>query len=269
MINAQEPVILLDREAIASQLIGEQVSVTVLERTASTNDYLRSLPDKQHIQICIAEQQTKGKGRLNREWYSPFGKNIYLSCLYPFQKNINALSGLSLAISLAVVRVLKHHGIADKLVTKWPNDIIYENKKLSGSLIEMVNDTRGETHLIIGIGINVNMLEDALENNSHISQPWTSMQQILGVPVDRNQLCADVINELLVCLQRFCEQGFSVFRQEWLEMDSLMNQTVTISNVSTTLSGKVLGVDEYGHLQLRLQDGTVKTFSSGDTTIVK
>ena len=78
-----EPLILLDTDKICNKLHEKKTQLTLFESMASTNEYLRALRHPKGIRFCLAEQQTAGKGRLNRDWHSPFGKNIYLSCLYP------------------------------------------------------------------------------------------------------------------------------------------------------------------------------------------
>lgn len=260
-----EPVILLSANKIAKK-ISEKIDITVFESVASTNDYLKSLKPDKKIKACLAEQQTKGKGRLNREWYSPFGRNIYLSLLYPFQKDVSELSGLSMVTSLAIVNTLKEFGINKDMYVKWPNDIIYANKKISGSLIEIQAETHGSSRAIIGIGINVNMLNDKEEQ---ISQAWSSMQKVLGVYIDRNELATALLNNLLDYLNRFERQGFLAFMNEWMQMDCLTNQFIAVKNLNQKSEGTVTGINEQGHLLLKLADGRVRAFSSGDTTIVK
>ncbi|WP_232058662.1 biotin--[acetyl-CoA-carboxylase] ligase [Aquicella lusitana] len=258
-----DPLILLETQKIKKRL-NEKVDLHLFESIASTNDYLKSIKPVKGISFCLAEQQTSGKGRLNREWYSPFGRNIYLSCLYSFQKDISELSGLSLVISLTILKTLKNYGITG-LFVKWPNDIVHGNKKIAGSLIEIQAETHGFCQAIIGVGLNVNMLGGDLP----ITQAWTSMRKILGSPVDRNELCARLINTLLADLREFEEVGFSGFVDRWSEADALANQTITLKNVREEIRGKVAGINEHGHLLLRLANGSIRAFSSGDTSIVK
>lgn len=260
-----EPLILLDQSKIKKQLTQAKVAINVFEYIDSTNDYLKSVKGEKGIKICLAEQQTRGKGRLNRDWYSPFAKNIYLSCLYPFQKDMSELAGLSLVTSLAVIETLRGYGISDNLYVKWPNDIVYANKKLSGNLIEIQAESYGASVAIIGIGINVNMLSD----EDQVSQKWTSMQKILGEYINRNDLCARLIDLLLANIAKFTAQGLAPFIEEWVRSDCLTNQTIAVKNVNDTIKGRVTGINEQGHLLLHLANGTVRAFSSGDTSIVK
>lgn len=261
-----EPLILLELNKIKKKLIHDKVDIHLFENIDSTNNFLKNFKNNPAIKICIAEKQSNGKGRLSREWYSPFGKNIYLSCLYPFQKDISELAGLSLITSLAIIKTLKDSGIKHHLFVKWPNDIIYENKKISGSLIEIQAESNGMSYAVIGVGINVNM-----QNVGHnsITQPWTSMSKIFDKYVDRNEVVARLINHLINYLHQFNAKGFSLFMDEWMSADCLTNQIISVKNVYGEMTGKVQGINEQGHLMLQLENGAMKTFSSGDTSIIK
>jgi len=259
-----EPLILLDIQRIKSAL--NEVNVTIFESVDSTNAYLRSIKQCDAINICLAEQQTQGRGRFNRKWHSPFAKNIYLSCLYPFQKEVSELSGLSLVVSLAVIKTLQNAGVNEKLFVKWPNDILHDHKKISGSLIEIRAETHGACHAIIGVGVNVNMLAD---EDEFISQAWTSIQQTLNTYIDRNKVCMSLLNNLFDYLQRFEQEGLLPFVSEWSAADCLTHQWIAVANVNETVEGRVMGINEQGHLLLELKNGNTRAFASGDTSIVK
>lgn len=260
-----EPLTLLNAAKIKKNIEHNSIDIHLFESIHSTSDYLKTVNQHKKIVISLAEQQTKGRGRLQREWYSPFGKNIYFSCLYHFHKDVSELAGLSLVVSLAVFNTLKSYGLGDLLRVKWPNDIIYDNKKLSGSLIDVQAETHGVSHVVIGIGINVNMLNE----EANISQAWTSMQKILGRSIDRNALCIQLINQLMSHLNKFNAHGFSHFLDEWMESDCLIHQGITLQNLAEKVHGKVAGVSEHGHLLLQLANGTIQTFSSGDAFMVR
>jgi BirA family biotin operon repressor/biotin-[acetyl-CoA-carboxylase] ligase len=257
----KEPIILLDAAKIQTQ-----IPLHILGTIDSTNDYLKKFKKNKTPLIAISEHQSKGKGRLNRTWHSPFGQNIYLSCLYHFQKDISELAGLSLLVSLSVVNTLKKFGVKNGLTVKWSNDVMYEHKKLSGNLVEVQAETHDVSEVIIGIGLNVNMLQ---ETDAEITQDWTSVRQILNKSIDRNELCSVLIATLLDYLQRFSEQGFGAFLEEWHSVDGLYNKMITLQNFNETITGCVQGINAQGHLLLQLPDGEVRAFSSGQTSIVK
>jgi BirA family biotin operon repressor/biotin-[acetyl-CoA-carboxylase] ligase len=212
----------------------------------------------------LAEQQTAGKGRLGRHWHSPFGKNIYMSCLYTFQKDISELAGLSLVISLAVAKAINSYAHKAQAFVKWPNDVVdEENKKIAGSLIEIQAESHGISHAIIGIGININMLNDG----DKITQAWTSLQKIFGEYVDRNEFCGRLINYLLFYLNKFAAIGLPAFKAEWQKADCLINRIITLRHAKEIVEGEVIGLNDMGHLLLKLSNGDLRAFSSGDTRV--
>lgn len=261
----REPLRLLDTEKIKRLSRTPFLDLTVFENLGSTNDFLKSTKLDTAIKFCLAEQQDNGKGRMNREWVSPFGKNIYLSCAYPFQKDISELSGLSMVVSLSIVKTLHALGIHENIAVKWPNDVLYAGHKMSGSLIEMQAETNGICRVVIGIGLNVNMRS----SQSRITQPWASVAQVLQCHVDRNEVVALLIDMLLADLSRFHQSGFHAFLEEWRSVDYLLGKQIAVINLSETVYGEVIGVSEQGYLKLLLNSGQVRTFSSGDTSVVK
>lgn len=257
---------LIDGKEIKKRIKPEKADISVFESIASTNDYLKSFKQAKQPKICFAEEQTQGKGRLNRTWASPFGKNIYFSCLYPFQKDVSELSGLSLVTGIAIVKALKDVGMTQAIGVKWPNDIMYENKKMAGVLIEIQAESHSVSQVIIGMGVNVNMLNDPTQS---ITQEWTSFAKVTGKIINRNKICAALIVQLLQELKRFDSEGFVSYIDEWMQIDYLANRYITVKNNNEKITGIMVGINEQGHLLLRLANGVVRAFSSGDTSIVK
>src|SRR5688500_16624778 len=152
--------VLLDKEQIlgclssASQASIEEL--TIFDSIDSTNTYLlKQIHPQLRLQngkcrICLSEMQTAGRGRRGRQWISPFGYNIYLSLLKEFSAGAKSLDGLSLVVSLAILRALQKWGISG-LGLKWPNDLMVNQKKIAGVLLEMSGDTVGTCHVVIGL----------------------------------------------------------------------------------------------------------------------
>lgn len=263
-----EPLFLLEPLLIQDAL-AQRIELTVLESIASTNSYFKYFPKTQTIKCCIAEHQTQGRGRLNRAWHSPFGKNLYLSCYYPLKKDMRELSGLSLVVSLSIVSALHALGLTDTVFVKWPNDVLSNGKKIAGILIDVEAESYGANAVTIGIGLNVNMIHnDELQHNV-IDQAWTSMAEECGVAFDRNHVAAVLLQNLLDYINRFEQQGFAVFIDEWMVVDSLRNKTVTLNCINTTIVGNAVGIDQKGHLLLQFDDGAIRAFSSGDAVLLK
>src|SRR3990167_323363 len=260
-----QPLILLDKKIIKKEIKNKNIEIDIFETLDSTNEYLKSFLNDKKIKICLAEQQTQGKGRLNRHWHSQFGLNIYFSLLYTFHQDISELAGLSLVVSLAVVKTLQSY-LPKKLTVKWPNDIFYDDKKLSGILIETQAETNGGCSVIIGIGMNVNMITDKTQE---ISQAWTSLRSITNNNFDRNLICTSLTNNLIHYLEQFNQHGLTYFQNEWNAVDCLYNKKITVKNTKTKIGGVAKGINDHGFLLIKTDDGKTIAVSSGDASIVK
>jgi BirA family biotin operon repressor/biotin-[acetyl-CoA-carboxylase] ligase len=257
----KEPLVLLDAERIQAGLT-QPVALSVFESIASTNDYLLNEPRTKTPSVCVAEMQTAGRGRLGRAWVSPFGKNIYCSLRFHFKKDISELSGLSLMVSLSILKTLKQLKLP--LFVKWPNDVVCDQGKLSGTLIELKAESNGGCEAVIGIGINVNMLPKGVKG---ITQPWVSLRQLSGDYHDRNEILSELINTLIDDLNQFEAKGFSVFQKAWIKHHYHAHQPVTLSFAETKVQGEAIGVNELGHLLLKLSNGKTQAFASGDVSL--
>jgi len=255
--------ILLEADVIKKYIQQKTCDIIIFDSISSTNDYLKTcLGSKTSPQICLAEQQTAGQGRFGRNWYSPYGQNIYLSCLWNFDKNIGELSCLSLVVSLAIIKTLVDLGIDKNLKIKWPNDILYNHQKLAGTLIEIVAESNVNSPVIIGVGLNVNMLS---AKANEITQTWTSVAKILGSYQDRNILIGMFLNNLFSYLSEFNNKSFTGFLSEWQKYDYLIGKQIKLVNNQKTIVGTALGINEQGYLLLKHNDGRIVAYSSGDT----
>jgi BirA family biotin operon repressor/biotin-[acetyl-CoA-carboxylase] ligase len=263
-----EPLILLDKTKIKGLLKNKSIILELFESLDSTQKYLRELPKKKEIHICLAEHQTQGQGRFNRSWHSPFGQNISFSMVYPFAKDIGELSGLSLIISLCLAQSIEETcKLPQPILIKWPNDIMYDNQKLGGILIEIQAITHNICHTIIGIGLNINMLED---RDHIITQSWTSLRKITQQLHDRNLILANLINNLMLYLKNFTEQGFDYFIKEWTTRDYLANKPIGIKAGTQEIQGLAMGINNNGHLLIKLNEtGVIKPFAAGETSVLK
>lgn len=237
----------------------------VFESIDSTNRFLKTIPAKSHMTCCIAETQTKGRGRFGRSWYSPFGENIYCSVSIHIEGDSSRLAGLSLVVSLAMHSILQAY-TRKPIAIKWPNDLLWDHKKLAGTLIEITAEGNGGTEVIIGMGLNINTISTPQED---IHRPWCSLRDITQQSFDRNQLIIDLIKTLRAELQTFLEKGFKNFQARWNMFDYLKNQEITISKHTGNITGKARGVNEAGYLLLEDIKGTIHTFSSGDTSLAQ
>ena len=252
----------LDKEKILSKLSNEFKSKVVLEvfdTISSTNDYLlrKEKNKNKDIKICIAEEQTKGRGRRGKSWISPKYKNIYFSLNSYLKKE--DLSGLSIAVALSVSEVLTKINVMSLI--KWPNDLLVGNKKICGILIETAKE--GEfTKVVIGIGINVNM-----EYSELIDQEWTSIKLEKKQSVDRNSIITEMINQLCITLNKFEQEEFNYFLKKFTSLDLLKDKKFTLKDKpNETFIGK--GIDNKGLLIAQnLKDQRIVKFSSGEVSL--
>lgn len=232
-------------EATARVLLDELV---ILDSVDSTNDYLLRLAPKQQVIACFAEQQTAAKGQRGKRWFTVPGGQIYFSLVWPFHKSANQITGLSLAMGIAVARALHHYGVGGGLWVKWPNDLYCQNKKLVGILVETAPSAEGVCNIVIGIGINLCLTP---EQGAMIDQPWISLQDILQQKIARNRLAGILLNDVLWALIQFSEQGFPAFQEEWRALDYLYGKKVVMTSPQQTLTGLMCGVSTRGELLLR------------------
>jgi BirA family biotin operon repressor/biotin-[acetyl-CoA-carboxylase] ligase len=262
------PLELLDRAAILAamqpQFRDQLQDLHILSSVDSTNRYaLDQISAGISSGLAVlAEHQTAGRGRRGRQWVSPFGRNLYLSLMWKFDVDAAQLSGLSLAIAVAILRALVKLGI-DDIGLKWPNDLIWEGKKLSGVLLEMRGETNGPWLIVIGIGMNVNM--DAIHSKV-IDQPWVDLQTIKGKVIERNQLAGVLLDELLHGIACFQKSGLGSFLAEWREHDICLNCPVELHFPDRVQQGIARGIDEHGALLLET-DGVVTPFNAGEVSL--
>lgn len=259
---------LLNKNLIIKQLKKtKDFKLEIFETIESTNHYYldnhHSEPNK--INICLAEFQSLGKGRMGKKWLSPFGHNICLSVCKIINTDLSKLGGLSLAISLAIAKTLKEFMKNDEIKVKWPNDIIYKKQKLSGNLIQVMSEQNGMCKVVIGIGINVNTDQ---KNQKNITQAWTSLKEITRHNINRNILAAKLIDNISECLEIFVENGFEPFMKKWEANDFFFNKEVALIYKDKNIVGLEKGIDKYGHLLLEI-DGVTKSYSCGETSFAK
>jgi len=223
------------------------------------NKYSNS--NSQNCQVCFAEYQTSGKGRRGKQWVSPIGGNLYCSLSWYFNKSFQELSGLSIAISVGVVELLQQMGISD-LELKWPNDILWQGKKLLGVLLEMHGETSGPCTTVIGIGLNFNMSQVNVE----IDQPWCDLNSILKTLPARNDFAANLIDNLISSIMLFDQEGLNAFLKSWKYFDLMQDKPITINKVGLIEQGIARGIDHSGALLVE-QDGKISPLYSGDVSI--
>lgn len=238
----------LDKNLVLNA-IGEQrgwFNLIILDEVSSTNTYSMQQKNMPHATCVAAHIQTNGKGRRGRTWVSQLGASLTFSLVWRFQCGAAALSGLSLAVGVALIRTLASLGI-NQAQLKWPNDVLVldenqQGKKLAGILIELQGDLDGPSIAVIGVGINLNLPKTVLES---IDQPTTDLNKVAGLnksngqPINQNILLGTLLKHLAEVLNSFEQRGFIGLRDEWLSYHAYHHQAVRMLLPNGT---EVLGV---------------------------
>ncbi len=238
--------------------------IKILDSIDSTNNYLINGIDgyycnNNYIPVVAAEFQTNGRGRQGHTWHTGLGDSLTFSLRWYFEKNASALSGLSLVIGIAIVRVLKYFSISD-VNLKWPNDIYYNSQKLAGVLIETRRETLTSIFAVIGIGINFNLSEIV---KSSIGRKVTDLLEITGKCLNRNLIFGILLSELHDVLINFEKYGFTYFKKEWISYHAYEGKSITLNLPNNcVIEGTVDGVNNDGSLCLITSMGRA-SFSVG------
>jgi BirA family biotin operon repressor/biotin-[acetyl-CoA-carboxylase] ligase len=258
-----QPISLLDEADISSVGPGApDWPIVIFDSIDSTNAAaMRLIGSQARLPfVVLAERQTAGRGRRGRKWASPFGENIYYSLTLRIQGGMRQLEGLSLLVGLAVLQTLREAGVQGAGL-KWPNDVLVGRRKIAGVLLELIGDPADVCHVVIGVGINVNM-----QASGEVDQLWTSMQLEAGGVLDRNRLVAQLNQNIERYLSVHQEQGFAVFQEEWERSHLWQGCAVNLLAGSDVIEGVVLGIDAQGALRLQLAGGE-KCFSGGELSL--
>lgn len=259
----------LDAKRIAAQMgeRGKNFHIEILDSAASSNTLLlqRARQDAAtpNGSVLAVEWQSGGRGRLGRAWHSGLGNALTFSLLWRFDCGLSALSGLSLAAGVALIRALRGLGITGAQL-KWPNDVLGNRGKLAGILIETQGDMLGPSTVVIGIGLNLYLQSQVLR---HIDQPVSCLAEIApGVP-ERNQLLAVILLELGSVLREFAGHGFAALRAEWQSYHGLQNQLVQLSLPDgSRVAGIARGVADDGALELETAQ-EIRRFNVGEVSL--
>lgn len=264
---------LLDRDVIEQALAPQsRVQLERLEVLLTVDSTNRHLVDQApvaagRLQVCTAELQTAGRGRRGRSWLAPFGSGICLSMGWQFVDVPTGFPALGLAVGVAAVRAFRRLGI-EGVALKWPNDLVWQHRKLGGILIEMRGESAGPAYVVIGIGINVHMpASTRLGLAEQQATPVCDLREIAQERTpSRNRLIAALVDESLAMLDTFAVQGFPAFADAWRQFDSLAGAPVKVLSGAQSIAGIARGVDSDGSLLVEV-DGELRRFISGEVSL--
>ena len=256
------PYIPLDQASILKKLPKNTIDdvITLLDVT-STNEEIAKLPMKKAL-VMVSEMQTQGRGRNGKVWASPLARNLYFSMRIQFKAQALAnLTSFSPALGLYLVEYLQSKNIPAKI--KWPNDIWVNGTKLAGILIETYAKSEHEVEMLIGIGLNNLPLVDA----DLVQNKATSIYEILGEALNRNELIADIIN--IISKLRDDYEAFNPpnIVNMWNNFSALHGQKIKLFSPMREIIGTEIGIADNGALLIQHEDGTIQQYFSGELSL--
>jgi BirA family transcriptional regulator, biotin operon repressor / biotin---[acetyl-CoA-carboxylase] ligase len=260
-----EPLDLYDARELAEKGAAAGLDVTVLDECPSTNTALaeRAKSGAAHGTVLVCEHQNAGRGRRGNSWVSTVGGSLTFSILWRFSRGVGSLAGLSLAVAVGAARALEGVGLRS-VTLKWPNDMLCEGRKLGGILIETSGDPAGPTAAVIGVGINMRL---GASGRRRIGQPATDIAGHTAEMPSRNAALAGLLASIAQTLEQFSREGFTSFRQAWLERHAWQGRRVVLSQADRLLAeGEVVGVADDGGIVLASAKG-VEHFHNGELSL--
>jgi BirA family biotin operon repressor/biotin-[acetyl-CoA-carboxylase] ligase len=250
------------RAVFNGEIIGREI--IFFKSTTSTNDRAMEIGQQRENPegiVVIADTQRRGRGRLGRSWISPPKVNLYFTVLLrpPFLPKEAPI--LTLMAAVAVVYAIREY-VGLNAEIKWPNDILINDKKVGGILMEMKSGMDRIALVAIGIGVNVNMPLSLLRED--IRPLATSLKEESGKSIDRIELLGRILAKLENCYKILLSGDKRTLIKEWLSLNSTIGNNVIVQMQDRVISGVAEGIDEDGGLIVRLSSGDVERVSAGD-----
>lgn len=229
----------------------------------STNSkaYELALHGAEEGEVVITESQTKGRGRLTRQWYSPPLLNLYLSVILRPQIPPQQASLMTLMAAIATAETIKQiSGLSPSI--KWPNDLLLRDRKVAGLLNEIHSETDRIHFVILGIGVNLNMEEKDFPKE--IQATATSLRMEIGGPISRKEFLQSLLMELEAWYTIFIKQGGQIILNAWRERAQIKGRYVRVSSFGENLFGRAVDIDSDGALILETAEGSQIRVLAGD-----
>lgn len=247
-----------------THVIGREIRV--FQETTSTNDLAELLArgSAKEGAVVFAEAQTRGRGRHGRTWVSPAGKGLWLSVLLRPKLRMESVTQLTIAAAVALSRAIRNQTELRPDI-KWPNDLLLSGKKVAGILTELSAEPGAIKHVVIGIGVNVNMASSDLPPD--LQSVATSLKIECGHDLDRAALAAAILREFDNDYARVNSGHFEALADEWESQCSTLGHAVSIHVGQRRFRGRAESLDSSGALLLRTSHGHLERISAGDVTM--
>lgn len=250
------------RKGLRTKIFGGKIYT--FDAIDSTNNCAKAVAGcgAQEGTVVIAEQQTQGRGRHGKSWFSRPNENLTFSLVLRPKLSPHAINLLPLYIAVAVAQSIERT-VGVKVECKWPNDLLINKKKVAGILIEGSIKQNTVEYVVIGIGVNVN--QTRFEGD--LAQTATSLRLETSKQVDRIGLLTDTLHTLEQTYFPAHATGFQSVLPQWLSYATMINKPITISQQGSLLSGVVKGLSGDGGLILQT-NGTERTVFAGEVTVI-
>ncbi len=241
------------KKGLNTKFIGKEIIHKIT--LDSTQDLALKIAErKPEGTVIIAEEQTKGKGRLGREWYSPQG-GIWFSLILKPRIELWNITLLPLAIGLAIADPLTKLNLDVRL--KWPNDLVINNKKVAGILLDVSAEEAKINYIVIGVGINANIEDDRLlELNA------TSIKRELGYEIDRVKLMQDILRSI-----EYRYEHFNECLDDYKARCITLNKRVKVKTLNEEFVGDAVNIDTDGSLIIVLDDNSIRRVFSSEVSL--
>ncbi len=242
-----------------------ETKIIHFETIDSTNTKVRELAYQGATEgtVVVAEKQSAGKGRRGRSWESPAGTNIYMSVLLRPQIEVNKAPMLTLVMAYSIGRVLKKRGY-DSVQIKWPNDLILSGKKVCGILTEAELSGQEISHVVVGVGINVNEKEFSEE----LLDKATSLYLEKKAEENREELIEDILDAFAADYELFLKkQNLTFLREEYNQMLVNYHREVRVLEPGNEYSAVARGINDMGELLVEKADGSMEAVYAGEVSV--
>ncbi len=259
-------------DTIASQEVGSRLKtqrmgkeIRYFSQIDSTNQYAKRIAEEGALDgtLIIADEQTAGKGRSGRHWVTPPGEAIAFTLILRPKLTTDRISMVTLVMGLAVVQAINAlYNLGAGI--KWPNDAVVNGKKICGILTEMSAEISEIHYIVIGVGINANLMHFPEE----IKSIATSLKLELGREVNRAELIARIMEEFERLYAKFENAGdLSDMREEYNSACLNMDRPVRVLDPAGEYTGTARGINDLGVLKVEMPDGTMREVSSGEVSV--
>ena len=255
--------------SLSDNVRGRVKSLDVVWSVDSTNTVLLSRPSPVNgcTEVMLAEYQTAGRGRRGKPWVAPPGGAVCLSFSWNFRDVPEDLGSLGLVIGVCELRALRALGIAHAKL-KWPNDLMVDDKKLGGILIELRAESDGPAYVVVGVGLNVALGEPLLAQIAETGVAPTDLVAAGLQQPSRNAVAGAILDACLKGLLEFEREGLRPFLEDWRDADALRGRMVNVRGAAGgVVQGLARGVDLHGALLVETLEVGLRKFVSGEVSV--